>query len=45
MVNGKIVVLSDIHFGASFDETGDDETNTKDLINCLDLIENEIKPG
>ncbi len=44
MANGKVVVLSDIHFGASFDETGDDETNTKDLINCLDLIENEIKP-
>ncbi|MCZ7400638.1 MAG: metallophosphoesterase [Candidatus Methanoperedens sp.] len=44
MSNGKIVVLSDIHFGASFDKTGDDETNTKDLINCLDLIENEIKP-
>jgi metallophosphoesterase superfamily enzyme len=44
MPYGKIVVLSDIHFGASFDETGDDETNSKDLINCLDLIENEIKP-
>lgn len=44
MANGKVVVLSDIHFGASFDKTGDDETNTKDLINCLDLIENEIKP-
>lgn len=44
MVKGKVVVLSDIHFGASFDETGDEETNTKDLINCLDLIENEIKP-
>jgi UDP-2,3-diacylglucosamine pyrophosphatase LpxH len=44
MTYGKIVVLSDIHFGASFDETGDDETNSKDLINCLDLIENEIKP-
>jgi UDP-2,3-diacylglucosamine pyrophosphatase LpxH len=44
MGNGKVAVLSDIHFGASFDETGDDETNTKDLINCLDLIENEIKP-
>lgn len=38
------MVLSDIHFGASYDGTGDDETNTKDLINCLDLIENEIKP-
>lgn len=44
MVNRKIVIMSDIHFGASFDQTGDDETNTKDLINCLDLIENEIKP-
>lgn len=44
MVNGKIVVLSDIHFGASYDNTGDDETNIKDLINFLDLIENEIKP-
>ena len=44
MANGKIVVLSDIHFGALSDNTGDDETNTKDLINFLDLIENEIKP-
>ncbi len=40
----KCVVLSDIHFGAFHDITGDEMTNTVDLINCLDLIENEIKP-
>lgn len=42
MVNGKIVVLSDIHFGAYFDETGEDETNTDALQKCLNLITNEI---